>query len=91
MVTLSTILANITEKIDLSEKVYDTKYGKVRVSQIANSPLYRVDIPSLGIEVVTHDETLGDFVELSIRFYGTSPGANLAIEEIVDLIQEGVA
>ena len=83
METISTILANITEDIDRTEKVYDTNLGPVRVTSI-NDDLYRVSIPSIDTEIITHDEYRSEAVTITIRYYGTSPGSNIEIETLLN-------
>jgi len=83
-VTLGEVLANITERIDLEEKVYETNVGKVRVERVDEMrDIYRVSIPSIGTEVITNPEDYGDSgITLTIRFFGNSPGSNSEIEDI---------
>ena len=97
MYNLSNLLSGITEgvveKAGLTEprEIVFPKYGKVIISKVGESSLIRVAIPYLGIEILTHNEELGDFVEVTVRLYGTSPGSNNAIEELVDFVAESKA
>lgn len=91
MYSLSTILANITEEIDLTEKVYETELGPIRVESVSvDDILYRISIPSIGTEIVTNREDRGDAVSITIRYFGTSPGSNLEIEKLLNRLYDTV-
>ena len=88
MVSLSSVLANITESLDLSERSYETKFGEVKVTRVVGLNIFRVSVPSLEVEIETNPEEVGDKVEVTFRYFGTSPGSNLGIEELLEAFKE---